>query len=840
MEHSHPHSRRLVTYGSSSNKQSGLKTMSSRTSIAKTSKESKGSLGKTRQSRTTTLQGSGNEHDYQKPTTPGATNSPHATQRTHRPPEDANIFEIPSSDEEAQDRIMRRKRRRFGANEDATAPRHLPNLHKPIEIESKPEFRDGSAGADIPDPSNEMASPHSKKSAREPGLPPRKKKDSARSVGLQKQDIRPIVTRNPKAQTQGVAYSGRDEPADKIKIPPRSTEALATSPLRQEKIIPRSSTPTRRRLIDSLGTREPSADPPSSPAISSTSQPPSPFTPHSPNRTREMVPHSARIESRSKDISQDSPATHSAHLSSSKVTYARQRSFLDDLLEDALFDAPLSVESGQETSASGQFKMRGNIPRARLFAIEEANDDDGSVRSIHELRQAGGNARYRGAVESIFEDLEDSNVSASARCNALVQLCGKLLDPKLAQQFVECNFDKRLVDGLSSNFDKVSSSLSLCVFALSSLGRSLPYVLATAAWPKLLKVSSGLLDSQDDICFLARDRASNLSKAAQNSVQNITPQIKSTLFPDTPSSKLSPCYLILFCLRVIMSAYQAKGESPDGLPIPVLKQLVDLLLSESSHSKNALAVQRQIMVPGLVILEFHTGSVNPSQEDHRDVLSLLAGMHELLQVDEKSDATFHQTQSVYLRVLLNITNNNQMLCDDFATWPMIQALVTVATTRFGELTEDALEQENNSLDTVILALGALINLVEQSEGSRSIFLQSPSTGQPLLERLLQLFVSHADSTSKAHSVLEVHHNVAVGYLAVLLLALCLSTDVRFQVKKYLHPKGLTTIMSTVDEFLQYHKKIEQEVPSFQTKGDPSGFLVRLEDLISQIQRIDNE
>lgn len=85
-----------------------------------------------------------------------------------------------------------------------------------------------------------------------------------------------------------------------------------------------------------------------------------------------------------------------------------------------------------------------------------------------------------------------------------------------------------------------------------------------------------------------------------------------------------------------------------------------------------------------------------------------------------------------------------------------------------------------------------------------------------------------------------HHNVAVGYLAVLLLALCLHAGARMQIKQSLRPKGLAIIMSTVTEFSQYHQKIEQELHTAQAKREANGFLVRLQDLITEIQRIDDE
>lgn len=97
-------------------------------------------------------------------------------------------------------------------------------------------------------------------------------------------------------------------------------------------------------------------------------------------------------------------------------------------------------------------------------------------------------------------------------------------------------------------------------------------------------------------------------------------------------------------------------------------------------------------------------------------------------------------------------------------------------------------------------------------------------------------MTHVDSISTAHSVLEVHHNVAVGYLAVLLLTLNLDPDTRSKIKSSLAPNGLAVVISTVDEFLQYHQKIEQETSTFPTQGQPaSGFLSRLQELVTRIR-----
>lgn len=70
---------------------------------------------------------------------------------------------------------------------------------------------------------------------------------------------------------------------------------------------------------------------------------------------------------------------------------------------------------------------------------------------------------------------------------------------------------------------------------------------------------------------------------------------------------------------------------------------------------------------------------------------------------------------------------------------------------------------------------------------------------------------------------------------MLLLALCLHHETRLQLKGSMHPDALAAILTTVEEFLQYHQKIEQELHPFQVTGESSGFLNRLQALIVRIK-----
>ncbi|KAJ5414471.1 hypothetical protein N7509_001098 [Penicillium cosmopolitanum] len=840
MDPSRPRNRKQVTYGSSS-----------RRSISKniSGHESAPSPAPTRRtlaSRSSKTGISGNEdananaNADKRPRTPGKTKAVAAA--GSQKATDDHVYDIPSSDDENVNLILQRKRRR-GGPKGSISTLQISDL---IASEDDKQNGDSMLGSKIMQnhtqttPARARVTLQDRKRVQgqkrdiETQQPsPKKPKTPTRSTFGRSSRPQKYVSSSEDELQQPVPQPVPAKDSPQKKEPELEPSAKSLSPIsspissRPQKYTHTTignTTPGRRRLVDALGTRERSIDRTSSNGFTD-SQLSSPVASQSPIRPRDTGAES--LSNSQRELLAPEPTTApSPHFLGGKVTYARQRSFLDDL--NLSGDISAGIEGDDLFSPKG---LTEALPRARLYEIEDATNDDGAVRSIHELRQAGGNARYRSAIESIFEDIEDAQISVSGRCGALAQICGKLLDPKQARQFAECGFDKRIVDCLSRDLDLVSATLAFSAFGLSSAGRSLPYIIATAAWPKLLETAPILLSVQKDVSVVACARENNLSKVTQGIVQDIAPKIQSKLFADVDDSEFSPRLLALFCLRVTISAFQEKGESPSGLSTGLLRQLVDILLSECSHgSKQPIGKGRsQVLVLGLVLLETHTTSSSLLQDEYCDALKSLPALHSLLQVPGDSDEVGQELQNLYIRVILNVTNSSADLCDHYATSPMIEALAEIS-------------EGISSLDTVILTLGALINLTEQSEKSRAMFLntsrESAAESESILDQLVHLFLEHVESTAQADSVPEVHHNVAVGYLAVLLLSLCLDRGVRLQVKEILQPKDLSVVMSTVDEFMQYHQKIEQELHPMQNGNETGGFLGRLQDLVGQIQFIE--
>jgi hypothetical protein len=643
---------------------------------------------------------------------------------------DSNVYDLPSSGDEKP--IVRRKRRRPSQDTNKQSPETKRTV--------RPRDTPSSKAREIGDRDAVMLS-EVEKDASVDGMPVATTQEAGLQPSLGKSSFslyskvgRPLRVKTgisdfdhpPKASTEGSLAVSEFDQTSSTNANQRYTE---------------NTTPGRKRLIDSLGTTKYPVETPKNPAASQQPQNLILRSPTSP---------SVFAEGHIDNPIQASPASAPSHLRSAGVTYARQRSFLDEL--SMADDLTPVIPGPKHRSQSVQRQLNYDATSgAQSIVSNEDTNDDGSVRSIHELRQAGGNARYRGAVESIFEDIEDVQNSLSGRCNAFIQLCDKLLDAKLKRRFVECNFDRRLVDCLSIDLQMVPTILAFCAYALGSSDGHMSFVLATSAWPKLLELSPMLLEIQEDISEMAKGQTYNLTRPLQKTIQNIVPRMSDMLFPEIATSILSPCTLALYCLKMTISTMRTKGESPGGISTSLFRTLMRILLSESKHcvsQKKLPAQSSQTLCMVFSVLEALTASAESLNDKHRDVMGPLSTLHDLfyLQID-RADVGSQKIQALFIRVILNVTNSNPAICDEFANREMVGGLVHMVFANFGDLTEDALGRENNSLDSVILALGALINLTEQSESSRSIFLHSAGSTKSFLDNLLHLFTTYVDSIS---------------------------------------------------------------------------------------------
>lgn len=85
--------------------------------------------------------------------------------------------------------------------------------------------------------------------------------------------------------------------------------------------------------------------------------------------------------------------------------------------------------------------------------------------------------------------------------------------------------------------------------------------------------------------------------------------------------------------------------------------------------------------------------------------------------------------------------------------------------------------------------------------------------------------------------MQTHSNVAFGYLSILLCTLSLDESVRARLRRSLCGNGLSRVLATAEEFLQYHRKVEDELRSLGGEQDQvAGFTSRLQGLVERIRR----
>ncbi|KAL1999495.1 hypothetical protein VTN02DRAFT_4437 [Thermoascus thermophilus] len=526
----------------------------------------------------------------------------------------------------------------------------------------------------------------------------------------------------------------------------------------------------------------------------------------------------------------------------SKVTYARQRSFLSDVhILGGVQEGPVDLH---RLLPIEQQKPNGSTSAVQVLMDSGENNSTGSVRSIHELRQAGENARFRGTVDSLFEDIEDTSSPVSSRHSSFIQLCRKLADRQFTRRFLDCGFDRRLAGCLSNKLDVISAYLAVCAYGLIMSVGPLPSTVLTLFWPKILESSPPLLEMEDDILVLSRNRCFNLSKASQEAVHALCSRLReSTLVIDMLPSQLSPQLVALRCIQLTICKCRERGDKIDRIPESLLGQLVGLLLQRSSKLRDASFTLNDYPVLELIlfILEAYTalpGSLGGYRENVLKGLSRLGDF--VSSLEGYNESRCRRIQALFLRLLLNITSNNPSLSEELTTPELIKALVDIVETNLKCFSGDFIRKNDDSLDIVILALGALINLTEESGESRKLFIGSNVGPGSSLDRFLHLFSTGLDVVSEADSVVQTHFNVAFGYLSILLSMLCLDPDARSHIRNSLNGDGLSLVLTTVEEFIHYHQKVEEELDHSTAENLMVKFTSRLQGIVNLIRQSERQ
>ncbi|KAI1908209.1 hypothetical protein LOZ61_005678 [Ophidiomyces ophidiicola] len=790
-----------------------------------------------------------------------------------------DVYDIPSSDDELRNRMDARKRRKLEAPKDrwkspvvnrvVPNPITLPRASDRMLKKPKSSIKNSNQGNTIKAPGVDVVikTPPSAKakgfsklwqrqarncsSTKPPGKLFQRELDRTlhrrdlSASSATKPPIPPQLSRTPSQKLKEMTeYLSLESP---YTLPLKRTLSSENyfSPTCGAEI---SVTPSRTRLMDALNTRESESSDNSSDSDTGLRQ----------DQLRNSSGNSQASSTAPTTVDSEScvspasrhprrrPASQAAHQlqqNGLRVTYARQRSFLTENDLNSNLTGYSNPASNSQDDPLLDFATSLLPPKleTNLQDPDEGNDMGvGSIRSIYELRRAGGNARYQAVTESIFEDLEDKTSSTSRRRSGFMQLCSKLIDVDFARRFVSGSLEKRLSRCTAKERDIICNFLAVCIYTILLTSAPNSPVTLHTCFTQIIHAAISLIPESRDISELAKLRESNMTKAGQSSLQDLHSQLRqSKMWSDLTSARLSPQNVALRSLEVAVRKMREGGDQTAKIPSSVLARVVGLLLQ---HSQDGAKGDLFILEITFSILESYTVGLPSLDGEEEKILQSLSRLGSLLaQLIERSDAPSRQIQILQIRLILNITNNNPSLCEDFATSDLIGALARLVLSNFGAVAEDlaSSEKKESLLDTVILALGTLINLTEWSRTSRQLFLRMKHGSTVLVDGLTELFVEGLETISEADSVVQTHSNVAFGYLSVLLSTLCLEDDVRNQVRSQMRGNNIGRLLSIVDEFLHYYRKVDEELDGPVLEEDTvSDFTARLQSIVDRIREVE--
>ncbi|KAL9007260.1 MAG: hypothetical protein Q9188_000063 [Gyalolechia gomerana] len=534
-----------------------------------------------------------------------------------------------------------------------------------------------------------------------------------------------------------------------------------------------------------------------------------------------------------------------------KVTYSTQRSHLaNECLDDiASFDLLLPIDGAVQTDASLGKRARKKAPAVDTATTEDPRraefdcSQNSSMRTIHELRESGENVRQLNDLETLFDDLDGSGpIPTSLRRSKLFELVRRLQEPASCRLLLDQGYDRRL-HAMSASRDSDAMTDILYATAMLYLVAAPFTVRATSRVddPRTAELFATRLTDDQDLTSIAQSRRSNMSKRGQSDLKECVDMIlHSSIWRSGAPTILSGRMIGLQGLEYLVRKGREAGRKTQILSPRVTGRVVGVLPSADetssllSSADQALGTQLAVS-----ILESCTISGVKFDDDQWTVVTLAPLLAVLSRLNHKPLTESEETRRLVLRLYLNLTNNNPRLCQEFAGLEVIQSILHVVESHFRVLSDT--EQRVNSsvvLDTLILALGTLINLVEWSWAVRHTITSNADTGECFLAILVRLFVARRKAAAEVYSEEEISSNVAFGYLSVLLAYLCVDGKARVVVTNRLGGEPLQQLLDAVEEFLQYHRQIDEVLETREGETDlKASFVGRLESVLSRLRDV---
>ncbi|KAK9479009.1 wings apart-like protein regulation of heterochromatin-domain-containing protein [Lipomyces japonicus] len=387
---------------------------------------------------------------------------------------------------------------------------------------------------------------------------------------------------------------------------------------------------------------------------------------------------------------------------SRKLTYGSQRSFMEDSPSNSL---DLVVPSSNSTK----------ITVKDSYELESDDDNNGlAVKSIHELRASGINAKFLDDMDYLLEELNDDALLSSRR-SAYLELAIKMTDKSFLMQFKSGDFADRVLNRLETETDQVSTfALGYIIFCfLSDDGVA---ILLLIGRPVLAFVNSLLLDGSD-INSVVSSRECGLSKISRSLVNDLCSKILETM-PNSVGLVSRRIIGLASLEQVSRKLTEGQNVSLERIRIDeiwkasfiTLKKLIlendpNLLTKKSTEIADTACYELHLVVS--ILENISEIMLFNSDEDVKNELEIFNTLRDLLLLIPRIHIQSSEERILdFLRFAIIITNSSNIACDIVATEAITSILLSFIDQTVGVKPDSGDELYDN---IALFSLGLLVN-----------------------------------------------------------------------------------------------------------------------------------
>ncbi|KAF1839047.1 hypothetical protein BDW02DRAFT_626626 [Decorospora gaudefroyi] len=590
-----------------------------------------------------------------------------------------------------------------------------------------------------------------------------------------------------------------------LQLTDRKPKSLVGVLSRSKSDVMYSTQARKTRLIDTLKPVESSSQDEDEDSSSSSGRgPEDPRIHNRPIAKPSAEPRHAGLSSDDMDVeveaaadSQTSQATSGFGLRP-KLTYAMSRSYLreanpeDDLLVSMDLDESLGPASQTKDSLS-----------------EDEPDQGSQAQAYHELKSRGRNHAFEQELRTLLDDIS-SITNNSIRRSTMMELCTKMADRSYRSQLLDSPLAHEFFQNITAGND-VIFDFTAAVATVFILQTTPTYtILDQLQESHILTTLTRLIGNDADIQKIAKDRKTNLSKLAKESVLTFRSLVQQSSIWSCPEpAKVTPQLVALRAIELLIVGLRKAGRTEMLLSQPVVAQLVETAsksrecLDSNKDSPDAVAILRMV----LSTLEAVSAT---RQKQSMWPIVVLQRIAQFMPVFFGPDGAASTMLAV--KLCMHLTNNKPKACQPFSDKAFVHPLMLSVIEKFRLLhTGLGLEERTGVLEGLILSLGAMINLAEFSDQTRL----NVDDGGQMISTLVQIFLEGSERASQADSMEESHSGVAIGYLTVLLGNLCLNNSIRSKIRALLPNQRLHTLIDGIKDFVRVHEHVDSKTEDFE-------------------------